>query len=145
MQMERAGKYDGTKQYAKDKRRMVAYAEEFARRWQVRHSSNRSHHDGQCHRRCWSSPEAECLWPPLRVCIANLSGSCLRCANIVSSCPSDCCEQGSAVGSYSMHPGWTETNGARTAMAGLYNRMEGRIRSPPQGADTAVWLSLEAS
>lgn len=35
MQME-TGKYDGTKQYAKDKRRMVAYAEQFARRWQVR-------------------------------------------------------------------------------------------------------------
>lgn len=35
MQMARISKYDGTKQYARDKRRMVAYAEEFARRWQV--------------------------------------------------------------------------------------------------------------
>jgi hypothetical protein len=35
MQMEHVSKYDGTKQYAKDKRRMVAYAEEFTRRWEV--------------------------------------------------------------------------------------------------------------
>lgn len=51
--------------------------------------------------------------------------------------------QGSGVGSYSMHPGWTETVGARTAMGGLFDRMEGRIRSPAQGSDTATWLSME--
>ncbi len=36
MQAERVKKYNGTAQYAKDKRRMTAYCEEFARRWQVR-------------------------------------------------------------------------------------------------------------
>lgn len=36
MQAERVKKYNGTAQYAKDKRRMAAYCEEFARRWQVR-------------------------------------------------------------------------------------------------------------
>lgn len=30
-------------------------------------------------------------------------------------------------------------------MGGLYSRMEGKIQSPPQGADTAVWLALEVS
>jgi len=47
------------------------------------------------------------------------------------------------VGSYSMHPGWTDTVGARTAMGGLFKNMEGRLRSLQQGADTAVWLALE--
>lgn len=35
MQAEHVKNYDGTQQYAKDKRRMAAYCEEFARRWQV--------------------------------------------------------------------------------------------------------------
>lgn len=47
------------------------------------------------------------------------------------------------MGAYSMHPGWTDTAGARTAMGGLFKNMEGRLRSLQQGADTAVWLSLE--
>jgi hypothetical protein len=28
-------------------------------------------------------------------------------------------------------------------MGGLFDRMQGRIRSPAQGSDTATWLSLE--
>lgn len=47
------------------------------------------------------------------------------------------------IGSYSMHPGWAETGGARDAMGGLFDKMEGRIRTPEQGADTAVWLACE--
>ena len=39
--------------------------------------------------------------------------------------------------------GWAESVGARTAMAGLYSAMDGRIRTPWQGADTAVYLALE--
>ncbi len=39
--------------------------------------------------------------------------------------------------------GWAESVGARTAMAGLYSAMEGRIRTAEQGADTAVYLALE--
>ena len=42
-----------------------------------------------------------------------------------------------------MHPGWTETVGARTAMGRLFDRMDGKIRSLPQGSDTATWLSLQ--
>lgn len=39
---------------------------------------------------------------------------------------------GGNTGSYSMHPGWAETGGARDAMGGLYDKMEGRIRTPEQ-------------
>ena len=36
MQAERVKKYDGTSAYARDKRRMQVYGEEFAKRWHVR-------------------------------------------------------------------------------------------------------------
>ena len=36
LQSAKAGKHDGSSMYAKDKRRMVALAERFTERWQVR-------------------------------------------------------------------------------------------------------------
>ena len=53
MQAERNQKYDGTQQYAKDKRRMQVYAEEFASRWQVNHWMRR--HLFVCTRCCFGS------------------------------------------------------------------------------------------
>jgi dehydrogenase/reductase SDR family protein 12 len=42
---------------------------------------------------------------------------------------------------YCMHPGWADTPGVADALPG-FRRLTGRIlRSPAQGADTAVWLA----
>ncbi|WP_187275910.1 SDR family NAD(P)-dependent oxidoreductase [Parahaliea aestuarii] len=41
---------------------------------------------------------------------------------------------------YTMHPGWTRTPGVDSALPGLV-RYQGKIlRTPAQGADTAIWL-----
>lgn len=77
-------KFDGVLQYARDKRRMVAYTEAFAKRW-----------------------------------------------------------QGSDVGAYSMHPGWTITEGVKTSLPGFTKLVNKRFRTLEQGADTTVWLALE--
>lgn len=42
----------------------------------------------------------------------------------------------------SMHPGWADTPAVRTSMPGFHNRMKDRLRTPAQGADTLVWLSI---
>lgn len=40
-----------------------------------------------------------------------------------------------------MHPGWVDTEGVRTALPG-FRRLFGRVlRSPEEGADTALWLA----
>ncbi len=45
-----------------------------------------------------------------------------------------------AVAVYSMHPGWVRTGGLADALPG-FSRVTGPLlRSPEQGADTAVWL-----
>jgi dehydrogenase/reductase SDR family member 12 len=42
---------------------------------------------------------------------------------------------------YSMHPGWADTPGVAASLPG-FRRLTGRIlRTPEQGADTAVWLA----
>lgn len=46
--------------------------------------------------------------------------------------------------SYSMHPGWAETVGARTAMGGLFKSMGNRIRSSEQARALPRWMSLSA-
>jgi NAD(P)-dependent dehydrogenase (short-subunit alcohol dehydrogenase family) len=39
-----------------------------------------------------------------------------------------------------MHPGWAATPGVNEAIPGFSKFMEGRLRSPLQGADTILWL-----
>ncbi len=41
----------------------------------------------------------------------------------------------------SMHPGWADTPAVRTSLPRFWNRMQGRLRSPAEGADTLVWLA----
>merc|ERR1712087_656009 len=41
-----------------------------------------------------------------------------------------------------MHPGWAETVAVKQAMPDFHKKMEGKWRSPDQGADTIVYLSL---
>ncbi|MCB9522525.1 MAG: SDR family NAD(P)-dependent oxidoreductase [Myxococcales bacterium] len=43
-----------------------------------------------------------------------------------------------------MHPGWAATPGVETALPRFYRFTEGRLRTPAQGADTAVWLLAAA-
>ncbi|BHF73026.1 Dehydrogenase/reductase SDR member 12 [Sparganum proliferum] len=41
-----------------------------------------------------------------------------------------------------MHPGWADTPAVATSMPSFHQRMQGRLRTPEQGADTAVWLAM---
>jgi len=41
-----------------------------------------------------------------------------------------------------MHPGWADTPAVETSMPEFHRRLSGRLRSPDQGADTAIWLGM---
>jgi len=41
-----------------------------------------------------------------------------------------------------MHPGWVDTPGVEKSMPTFYRWMQNRLRTPEEGADTAVWLAL---
>jgi dehydrogenase/reductase SDR family protein 12 len=43
-----------------------------------------------------------------------------------------------------MHPGWADTPGVETALPGFYRMTRKLLRSPEQGADTAVWLATSS-
>ena len=43
---------------------------------------------------------------------------------------------------HSMHPGWADTPGVEHSLPLFWNRMQNRLRTPQQGADTIVWLAL---
>lgn len=40
-----------------------------------------------------------------------------------------------------MHPGWADTPGVETSLPGFYRLTRSLLRSPREGADTAVWLA----
>jgi NAD(P)-dependent dehydrogenase (short-subunit alcohol dehydrogenase family) len=40
-----------------------------------------------------------------------------------------------------MHPGWADTPGVETALPGFYRTTKRLLRTPEEGADTAVWLA----
>ena len=42
---------------------------------------------------------------------------------------------------YSMHPGWADTPGVAAALPGFRMLTGPLLRTPEQGADTAVWLA----
>jgi len=50
-------------------------------------------------------------------------------------------EQG--LNSYVMHPGWADTPGVQTAMPEFRALTRAVLRSPDEGADTALWLAAE--
>jgi len=41
----------------------------------------------------------------------------------------------------SMHPGWADTPAVRSSLPRFWDAMQGRLRSPAEGADTVVWLA----
>lgn len=84
LQCEKLRQYDGSVQYARDKRRQVALAERMSKLWGA---------DG--------------------------------------------------VGVYTMHPGWTETDGVKSSIPGFWKAFGSKFRPLEQGADTIVYLALE--
>jgi NAD(P)-dependent dehydrogenase (short-subunit alcohol dehydrogenase family) len=42
---------------------------------------------------------------------------------------------------HSMHPGWVDTPGIKTALPGFHSLVNPVLRTPDQGADTIVWLA----
>jgi len=46
---------------------------------------------------------------------------------------------------WSCHPGWADTPAVRSSMPDFHRRMENRLRTADQGADTIVWLSISDS
>ena len=42
-----------------------------------------------------------------------------------------------------MHPGWVDTDGVRTSLPGFRRLFRRVLRTPDQGADTAIWLADE--
>ena len=44
-----------------------------------------------------------------------------------------------------MHPGWADTPGISASLPGFYGLMRALLRSPAQGADTAIWLATSAA
>jgi dehydrogenase/reductase SDR family member 12 len=51
---------------------------------------------------------------------------------------------GDGVASYAMHPGWVATPGLASGLPG-FARLGPLLRTPDQGADTAVWLAAGAA
>jgi NAD(P)-dependent dehydrogenase (short-subunit alcohol dehydrogenase family) len=49
--------------------------------------------------------------------------------------------EGSGVLFHAMHPGWADTPGIRSGLPGFAKVMGPLLRSPEEGADTAVWLA----
>jgi len=49
------------------------------------------------------------------------------------------------IGFYSMHPGWADTPAFREALPDFYEKMKHNVRTPAQGADTALWLSISSA
>ncbi|CAF2315504.1 unnamed protein product [Rotaria sp. Silwood2] len=41
------------------------------------------------------------------------------------------------------HPGWVDTPAVRSAMPSFYAKMQSRLRTPEQGADTLIWLCCQ--
>lgn len=51
-------------------------------------------------------------------------------------------KRGNGILAHCMHPGWADTPGVQTSLPGFWNNMANRLRTPAQGADTIVWLSI---
>jgi NAD(P)-dependent dehydrogenase (short-subunit alcohol dehydrogenase family) len=45
----------------------------------------------------------------------------------------------------SMHPGWADTPAVRSSLPRFWKAMQGRLRTPAEGADTVIWLAASAA
>ncbi|MFD6161202.1 SDR family NAD(P)-dependent oxidoreductase [Nocardia sp. NPDC060256] len=46
---------------------------------------------------------------------------------------------------HSMHPGWADTPGVSTSLPGFHRLMRPLLRTPEEGADTAIWLAATSA
>ncbi|KAF3333466.1 Dehydrogenase/reductase SDR family member 12 [Carex littledalei] len=46
------------------------------------------------------------------------------------------------IGFYSMHPGWAETPGVAKSLPSFTEKLQGKLRTKEEGADTVIWLAL---
>lgn len=51
--------------------------------------------------------------------------------------------EGLAVTSTAMHPGWVDTPGVVSGIPKFHEKMQRRLRTPDEGADTIVWLCAQ--
>lgn len=51
-------------------------------------------------------------------------------------------EENGGIFNASAHPGWADTPSVRSALPDFHRRMEGRLRTPEEGADTITWLAV---
>ena len=49
--------------------------------------------------------------------------------------------QADAPRALAMHPGWVDTDGVRSSLPGFRRALQSVLRTPAQGADTALWLA----
>ena len=49
--------------------------------------------------------------------------------------------RGAGIGFHTMHPGWVDTPGLQAGLPGFAKVISPLLRTPEQGADTAVWLA----
>lgn len=42
-----------------------------------------------------------------------------------------------------MHPGWADTPAVQNSMPDFHAKMQGKLRTPLEGADTAIWLAIK--
>ncbi len=50
--------------------------------------------------------------------------------------------RGSGVTVNAMHPGWADTPAVRTSLPRFRRAMQGRLRTPEEGADTVIWMAV---
>jgi hypothetical protein len=53
------------------------------------------------------------------------------------------CALRAGVSFFSMHPGWSDTEGVRSSIPGFHKAFKDKLRDTQQGVDTIVWLALE--
>lgn len=141
LQAERLKKFDGIKQYSRDKRRQVGAPAGHARNTAAAAAAGvfAYLHMHPVARRLGGEPSP--VWLPLTCCPPNPHRrEQVALAERFS-------ERWAAAGhgsrAYAMHPGWTETEGVKTSIPGFYSAFKNRLRSLQQGCDTTVWLCVE--
>lgn len=82
--------------------------------------------DAQWERRRYDGVAAYAQTKRMQVVLTGMLARRLRAAGVVVN---------------AMHPGWADTPGVRSSLPGFFRWMRGRLRTPEQGADTAVWLA----
>ena len=82
--------------------------------------------DCEWHRRPYDGVAAYAQTKRMQVVLAELLAEELRAARVTVN---------------SMHPGWADTPAVQTSLPRFWKTMQGRLRTPAEGADTVIWLA----